>query len=201
MVTNKIRVYIYAVILGIFFVFIIPFICTILHISMNTAIIPPVISGYIVYVLLGYILDNVQINRRFRIIIYILGFIGWLLHFGGTLILSRGKAEINGTFKGYLNFPCLFQSVAVFVFIKYIDYKKVLGLLYERFSIIIYNLSSLTFGVYLTHFYLILWIPLYFNIDERCLEWRIIGALFIFTICSLVTYILHKIPLLNHLVP
>ena len=38
-------------------------------------------------------------------------------------MLSTG-AEINTMFKGYTNFPCLLQSVAIFVLFKYMDYKK-----------------------------------------------------------------------------
>ena len=46
----------YTIALGIIFVFTMPFICSLLHINMNAALIPPVASGYIVYVMLGYVL-------------------------------------------------------------------------------------------------------------------------------------------------
>lgn len=107
----------YTIALGIIFVFTMPFICSLLHINMNAALIPPVASGYIVYVMLGYVLNRTDVSKTTRSIIYLMGFIGWFMHFVGTTVLSEGLQEINGTFKGYTNLPCLLHSMAVFVFL------------------------------------------------------------------------------------
>lgn len=71
----------YSIVLGIIFVFTIPLICNLLHINMNYGLIPPVINGYIVYVMLGYILNKTKLSKKIRIAIYLAGFVGWFIHF------------------------------------------------------------------------------------------------------------------------
>lgn len=191
----------YAIAVGSIFVFTIPLVCSLLHINMNSALIPPVVSGYIVYVLLGYMLNQVDLSKKARVIIYLIGVVGWFTHFMGATILSEGVQEINSTFKGYTNLPCLLHSTAVFVFFKYMDYKKILGSFYDGFKTVIFKCASCTFGIYLLHFFFILWIPYKYQIDCRKISWRIGGALVIFTSCLFFTYICKKIPIIKYLVP
>lgn len=191
----------YAIVVGIIFVFTLPLICSLLHITMNSALIPPVISGYIVYVILGYMLNKNDLSKKARNIIYIMGILGWLMHFIGTTVLSEGLEEINGTFKGYTNLPCLMHATAVFVFFEYLDFKKIFGPLYDRFEKIIFKCASCTFGIYLLHFFFIIGIPYKYQIDCRKLLWRIGGAILIFISCLFITYFAKKIPVIKKLLP
>lgn len=191
----------YSIVLGIIFVFTIPLICNLLHINMNYGLIPPVINGYIVYVMLGYILNKTKLSKKIRIAIYLAGFVGWFIHFTGTTLLSAGVQEINGTFKGYTNLPCFLHSAAVFVFFKYMDYEKVLGSFYNIFKKIIFKCASCTFGVYLLHFFFIVWIPYKYQIDCRRISWRIGGAILIFISCLIITRFAKNIPIIKHLLP
>ena len=191
----------YTIALGIIFVFTMPFICSLLHINMNAALIPPVASGYIVYVMLGYVLNRTDVSKTTRSIIYLMGFIGWFMHFVGTTVLSEGLQEINGTFKGYTNLPCLLHSMAVFVFFKYLDLKKILGPFYSGFKKIIFKCASCTFGIYLLHFFFIVWMPYKYQVDCRRLLWRIGGANLIFICCLIITYFAKKIPIIKRLLP
>lgn len=181
--------------------FILPLVCDLIHVTMNRDVIPPVVSGYMVYILLGYILDQVTIEKKKRQIIYILGVIGWFIHFEGTNILSMGVAEINTTFKGYTRLPCLLQSIAVFIFFKYIDYKKLFGSFYHIISNIVFKCASCTFGVYLLHFFLIIGLPIKFSIDSRRILWRVGGAVFIFLTCSIITYCAKKSSIIRRVLP
>lgn len=200
-ITEYRALFYYFIILGIIFVFTIPMICSLLHINMNSAVIPPVVSGYIVYVMLGYILNCTDFCKKTRAIIYLMGFLGWFMHFMGTSVLSAGVQEINGTFKGHTNLPCLLHSVAVFVLFKYVDYKNILGSFYEGFKAIVFKCASCTFGIYLLHFFLIVYIPYKYQIDVRKISWRIGGALIIFITCLLITYFAKKLPIIKQLLP
>ena len=93
------------------------------------------------------------------------------------------------------------MTLGLLVFFKYMDYKKILGSFYDGFKTVIFKCASCTFGIYLLHFFFILWIPYKYQIDCRKISWRIGGALVIFTSCLFFTYICKKIPIIKYLVP
>lgn len=199
-VNDKIKIYSYTVVIGVVFVGTIPLILKIFHIG-TWSILPPVVSGYLIFVLLGYVLDHISIEKKYRIGIYILGFLGWLTHFLGTIYLSYGTDEIVDTFKGYLNLPAILQTVAVFVFFKHIDYQKLLKNRYVTFEKIVNQLASYTFGVYLLHLFPINYLPVKFQIDVSTLTWQCGGSVAIFLGCIVVVAIIKKIPFVNKLLP
>ena len=123
--------------------------------------------------------------------IYALAIFGWVLHWGGTIIVSSPETGVATTFKGYANVPSYLFAVGVFVFFKYRDYSKV------PCHAFINKLSQLTFGVYLMHIYFIWEIPNILGISNYSIIWRTLGAIFVFAICSIITYGIQKIPVLN----
>ena len=185
--------------LGVVFVVVLPFVSALLRIEYNRDLIPPVVSGYMIYTLAGYCLDKRQLSLPTRLMIYFFGILGWAAHFWGTHVLSLDQPYIDGTFKGYLNLPCFMHSVAVFVFIRqlseshWLDSKPI-------FDTVISNLASVTFGVYLMHFYFVIAVPDLLNIKTASIIYRTIGATGIFTLCAMITFLLRKIPLLKHVV-
>jgi len=161
----------------------------------------PVVAGYILYVLLGYYLSRTQQNKKARIVIYALGLIGLSLHFCGTYFLTPnygGSETINTLFKGYLNFPCILYSVAVFVFFKHINYA---GLQNKRHAPIINSLHASTLGIYLIHIYVIDILTISLHINQLSLTWRIFGPLLIFLLSFLLVQLLKRLPLLKSTVP
>ena len=199
-VQDKIRIYTYASIVGIILVGIIPLVFNLLHIG-SWSITPPIVSGYMIYVLLGYIFDKVYISKDKRMIIYLFGIFGWLLHMGGTLFMSRGLDTINQTFKGYLNIPCMMHTMAIFIFFKYIDYERLLKKGYFRFVSIVSKIAQYTFGIYLLHYFFVMGLPKTMAIETGSLSWRLGGALGIFIICSIITSIIKKVSGLKYLLP
>lgn len=186
--------------IGSIVVFTLPLLCELFHITMNKDVVPPVVSGYMVYIFLGYILDKVTLDKKKRWSIYIVGIIGWFIHFEGTSMLSTG-AEINTMFKGYTNFLCLLQSVAIFVLFKYMDYKKIFGRFYHIVSDMIFKCAKCTFGVYLLHYFFVIGLPKEFNIDGRRLIWRVGGGILIFLICALFTHFAKKNQIIRKVLP
>lgn len=191
-------IYTHTILIGIIFVSILPLIFKILSLDYNTAITPSIVGGYMMYPLLGYVLNRKKLTPPQRFAIYCLGILGWLAHFAGTLILSAPN-EIDSTFKGYLNIPTVLQTCAIFTFVKYVTEislsKNML------FSNIILWLSKRTFGIYLVHMYLINYISELFKIDTATIKWRIAGAISIFFVSSAIIWLLQKIPVLRKIVP
>ena len=67
----------------------------------------------------------------------------------GTQILSLKNGTVDTTFKEYRNVPCILYSTGIFLFFKNIKNEKALGCLAKLTA----PFSSLTFGIYLVHFY------------------------------------------------
>ena len=204
LVTRKIEMCKYASLVGLVFVGILPLICSLVGITYNMGLTPPVVGGYIVFVFLGYYFANTELSKVKRYSIYLLGFAGWAVHFAGTILLSDGQQEINRTFKGYTNIPSLLQSIACFVFVKKLfngsnHFPRIIAS--EGIQKIINRLSALTFGIYLLHFYFVSTLPMYLPINIGSLVWRIGGAIVIFWACAFITWVIQKVPLLRNLVP
>lgn len=200
-VEQKIQTYGYGILLGIIFVCILPFVCSLLGVQMNNELIPPVAGGYLIYVMLGYVLDRISLSRKRRCVAYVLGTAGWLTQFLGTLLGSEDMMGIDMTFKGYTNLPAFLQAVGVFVFLRSFPYEKVFQRGYDTFQKRMFSLSSLTFGVYLLHYFFVVGLPRLLNIQTTKLSWRLGGAVLIFLLCAGITWVLKKIPFVRRLVP
>lgn len=125
-----------------------PLLCNLFHISWNTALQNPMASGFLMFVLLGYALVNIKFSKRQRIILYILGSIGWAVHYFFTIYFSFQAGELVSTFKGYTNVPTVFFAVAVFVWFREHDWNK-----HRKLSSLAAKLSGASLGVYLVHKY------------------------------------------------
>ena len=189
------RLTVFILISGLTFVFntTLPVIFSLIGLEYNSSIQIPVTGGYLIYVLLGYIISTIEMQFTGRLIVYFLGVVGFLTQFFGTNFLSLSSGEIVQTFKGYLNFPAVLQSVAVFTLFKY-SCRKLKSNKIERICL---KLSKYTFGVYLTHYYFVDKLPLLMNINAGSIYWRTIGAIFIFIISTILCYVLSKIPMLR----
>ena len=199
-VQDKIKIYTYVSVVGIIFIGILPLTFNLLQIG-SWSVTPPVMSGYMIYVLLGYVLDKVYISKDKRVIIYLFGLFGWVLHFGGTLLMSQGLDTINRTFKGYQNVPCIIQSISIFVFFKYINYERLFRKSFFRFTGIVGKIAQLTFGIYLLHYFFVMGLPKLLKLETSSLSWRLGGATFIFIVCAIITLVIKKVPGLKYLLP
>lgn len=107
------------------------------------------IMGYASYFILGYLINEIEIPKRKRILAYVLGVIGII----STIVLCK-SASIkyhNACEHYYSNFRLnvLLSSIAIFIFIKQLSLK----IKSEGVKKIIYKLSKNSFGVYMIHVY------------------------------------------------
>lgn len=196
----KMDVYKYAIMIGLVFVAILPLVCNLLHISYNYELTPPVIGGYVLFIILGYYLSKVELTKKQRLIIYALGIVGALVHFAGCWFLSYRHNELSMTFKGYTNLPSVLYAVAIFVWFKYFDFNKLMKKL-PWFEKVVNNIASLTFGIYLIHGFFVYSLPGFIGFNPVSWVWRTFGALAMFIVCGGIVWILKKIPVVNKLVP
>lgn len=185
----------------ILFNYVIPFmitVCNLYGIQVPYAFHMNIGSGYLIYVLLGWLLTHCEIPRPLRWLIYALGMCGLVIHITGTWKLSTAAGEIVPTFKGYTNIPCLFYSMAVFIWIRYAGSKL---LKRKWLDTVVRYLAGYTFGIYLLHWFIKELMIKIFSIDITGLAYRILAPVAIIIIAVLMTKVIRRIPLLREIVP
>ena len=149
-----------------------PFVCRLTGIQWNSALNAVSCGGYVVWFLIGYLLANTGINKKFRILIYILGLIGFFMYFYLTVQNSFKTGRFDKTYAGYMNIPAIFMGTAVFVLFKYGKWNLIYK--HEKAVRFVRNLSAASFGVYLIHYYLKDFSIRHFGIDPRSTLYRIV---------------------------
>ena len=196
----KKEVYSYGVVVAFLTVSFFPQVMNLFGVNYNTGLSIEAVGGYLIYVLLGYLLEySYKLTRRQRIAIYILGFCGWIVRFITVLVWSLRSGSIQNQLGGYTGFPTVFFSVAVFVFFKYeVDNNRIFNRLNEKY---ISNLAAYGLGVYLVHMYFIFLIPKIFNVVETSIAWRTLGVIVVYFCCLITVSIVKRIPVIRYIVP
>lgn len=152
------------------------------------------LNSYVTYYLLGWYLTNIDLKKKNRLIIYILGIIGLLITIIGPILYS----DIDRSYSLFYSdgsIHILLYSIGLFVLIYYL-FKNKNSLKYEK---TLFTLSKLTFGVYLIHLLVLEFPRKLININSIFLE-----IIIHFTITGLVSflavYIISKIPLIKKIV-
>ncbi len=176
-----------------------PFVCRLTGIQWNSALNAVSCGGYVVWFLIGYLLANTDINKKFRILIYILGLIGFFMYFYLTVQNSFKTGRFDKTYAGYMNIPAIFMGTAVFVLFKYGKWNSIEK--HEKAVRFVRNLSSASFGVYLIHYYLKDFSIRHFGIDPRSTLYRIVGTFIIYGLSVIIVRAIQKIPVIRKMVP
>ena len=194
---NRNDIYIYIISTFLILNSIIPLINNIFNLGLTNVLSFTIVTPYIVYVLLGYVLNIIKLTKKQEYIIYLLGFIGLLTHIIGTQYLSFKANNIITTYKGYCNLPAILYSVAIFTFIK-----NKLHILKSKVSEKIINiLKKYTFPLYLMHWFILDISIRLFNLNIKSILFRLGYPFIIIPICIGITYIMRKIPIIKKIVP
>lgn len=198
-IDKKVRkeVFSYLLIVCLIFNCILPFLNDLFKQNLVLPITVQVGSGYLLYIIIGYLLHTTKFDKITEVFIYILGLIGLLLHIFGTYNLSMQAGKIIGTYKGYNNLPCILYSTAVFLAIKNICNK----IKNTSYLTIINKMKKYTFSIYLIHWYVIDLITNFFELDVHTIVYRLGMPIIVIPICILITYLIRKIPILKYIVP
>lgn len=161
----------------------------------------PVVSGYIGYFVLGYLISGVQLSRR-GMILCIMGILAsFTVTIFGTNLLSANSGPIDTFFYSYFNPTTILASICGFLLLKY------LGTNLGGASKIIRTFSASAFGIYLIHIYVIVLLRRG-TFGYRIYSWMgptsymiPATALVVFLISFILVYIIRKIPVLKMLTP
>lgn len=188
--------FLFVILYGVFIHAVFPLIFTICHINIPLIRLP-ILDGYMLFVFIGYYIDNYEIKLPMRISIYILGVLGLCVHLFGTQILSFKADRIDDVFKGYLNAPSIFYASFIFMLFKYSDNKKFITYLYK----VCKEIAPTTLGIYLIHRYFILFAFDYMNVAKSSLIFKTLGSVCIFFLSFFIVKLLQKIPVVKNIVP
>lgn len=173
-------------------------VCSSAGFALNPSLCNPMVSGYLIFPLIGYWISNYPLSRRSRIMIYALGFLGWAIRFFYTLEKSLASGKIDMGMSGYCKFPSVLLSVAVFTWFFYQDWSFLTP---PCNLLLLKKLSALSFSIYLTHFYIMRAVIDIFQIPMQSIIWRIGGIPLTYLLSLVLSLILKRIPLIKYFLP
>lgn len=157
-------------------------------------------NAYIIYILLGYLLSTMKLDKKKKIVIYILAIMALAIRYFYTMFASIESGVLNKDSWGYTAFTGLFPSVALFVFIKDINWEKIFGKLRINTKLIS-NLAGCSFGVYLMHLLIRSRLLNLFNINTASYFQRLLFPVLLYALCVVIVLIIKKIPVVKKIVP
>lgn len=175
-----------------------PTVCQLIGLGFNSNLYFPMAGGYVIYLILGYLISTTELTKNQRCLLYVCAFGGAAFRFMSTVILSAETGELYRVFWGYMNFPTVFLATGIFVWFKYINWEKILFT--DWLKRLVKKAASASFGIYLIHMITIngfYWI----GINKYGLKWRVLGPAVIYLCSLLAVLIMKKIPGLKKIVP
>ena len=108
------------------------------------------VAGYTGYFALGYYLKKVRISANGRLVIYILGMIGFILTVIPTAYISGNLGKPVNSYYAFISVNVFFMSMAVYVLFKYlrINYSEKILALKKK-------IADNCFGIFLVHLFII----------------------------------------------
>lgn len=158
----------------------------------------PLTSAYLDYYLLGWLFEDRELSKRGRILIVAGGVLGILVTLFGSFLLSRGEKTPDFYFMDYETIPTLLTTLMVFWVARQIQWEK---LIRGNVRVVIANLASCTFGIYLIHVFVKFYVVKLFGFLENSIRFMILGPVIIFLISWIIVYGLKKVPGVNRILP
>ena len=155
-------------------------------------------GGYIVFVILGYLLSTTDIKKNHRIMIYMGTIIGLIYRYVTTYIFSMEKGVVVKTTWGYTSWHSILLACSVFLIVKELSKRLKLS---DKKEKILKEVSSCSFGIYLTHMMVITSQIRLLDINRLSWTWRTFGIISTYLITLLAVWILKKIPMFRKVVP
>lgn len=158
------------------------------------------VGGYVIYVLLGYLLSTQDLTKKQKIILYISAIAGMIYRYVITFVLSKQSGQVEKIVWGYCSWHCVLLASAVFVFVKGLKINNIIKN-NSKLTKIIAEIASCSFGIYLIHQIIMYYIIKLLNIDVVTVQWRTMGIIATYLCSLIIVFILKKIPIARKLVP
>ena len=170
-----------------------------LHFSLN--INAPLSTGFLPYLILGYLLGELVLTRTRLILAALLFAVGALVSVVGTYMLTRAAGQFDGYFYDYVTIGVILASAGGFVLLRRLSDLPALSS--DRFHSFTRWVAGGTFGVYLVHV-LVLWGLDWIHVNSFIgfALWSVpLVATLVFAIAFVIVRILQKIPVVNYIIP
>ena len=190
----------YFLILCLVFTFLLPVAAKLPHMSVIADMLDKakfnLVTGYSAYFVGGYYLSRMELSKKRRWIIYLIG----ALAFIATALFTRNASIQSGSFcdeyYSYFSGNVLVQAVAVFVFGKYQLNFKPESQNRKKF---LATVSELTFGIYLSHILVLDVLRTWQSLKSLSSvpAYLILLLLLTLLISGIISYILNRIPVVK----
>jgi surface polysaccharide O-acyltransferase-like enzyme len=166
-----------------------------------TALVIPVVTGYVGYFVMGYLLEDFDIDRRGRLFAGLGCALAVAITFFGTNLLSAKAGPIDAYFYSYFSPPTVLASICGFFLLK--DLGRRLGPVDKT----VQTISATSFGIFLIHIFVVE------LLRKGALGFRLyswmgpsiymipLTALVVYALSSVIVFVSQKIPVLKRLVP
>lgn len=202
---SKIR---YFLLLAFFFAFIIPEFLTLLNDFGNGLVIKGanvisqhvnnmkmnIVLGYASYFILGYYINKITLNKRQRLMIYVMGAFGFVATIGLDLVVALRTQTFCDNYYGNFTVNVLLEALAVFTWFKYRKYNN------KKINTFVQKLSKYSFGAYLVHALVIEQLNLRLGLNTLSFNsvFSVISiGIMVFIISFVVSALLHQIPIVK----
>lgn len=196
---KRVELFKYLFLIGFIFNGTIPFLLSAFHIDMAWPLGINVISGYAIFVVMGYLIHKIDFTLNQRCIIYILGLAGLLMHFGGTYYESYALGDVSQIYKNLTYAPIVMYSGAFLLFIKQISEK----VMKTNISKYVHFIKKYTFPIYLTHYYIIEILNRYLHLTNytKSIFYRLGMPFIVIPITIIITALIRKLRLGKKILP
>lgn len=196
---KRVELFKYLFLIGFIFNGTIPFLLSAFHIDMAWPLGINVVSGYAIFVVMGYLIHKIDFTLNQRCIIYILGLAGLLMHFGGTYYESYALGDVSQIYKNLTYAPIVMYSGAFLLFIKQISEK----VMKTNISKYVHFIKKYTFPIYLMHYYIIEILNRYLHLTNytKSIFYRLGMPFIVIPITIIITALIRKLRLGKKVLP
>ena len=174
-----------------------PFLVSVFGLPVRYSVRVDVGASYLLYILLGYLLNEVEWKRPLRYTLYGAAVAGLLLHMVGTYILSMQSGSVISTYKGYVAPPTVLYAMGLFVFFRQTGPRLMRGFVGK----LVNALQGYTFAIYLLHMILLPLLRKLFAFNTFSIVYRLGMPFVVIPLCILLTWLVRKVPVLRRVLP
>ena len=154
-------------------------------------------AGYVIFAILGYLLSNEDIKKKYKIIIIISAVLGLIYRYSTTFILSKEAGYVVKTTWGYTSWHAILLTSAVFIIVKDINFNNLSNKVKTKLA----EIAGCSYAIFLIHQIVMYYEKSLLNINSASWHWRTIGVITTYLIALGITLLLKKIPVIKDIVP
>lgn len=178
-----------------------PYLFHFLGLSWNSNLSLSVASGYIMYVVLGWLLadKDFRLTKNQLGALYVLALLCLALRYGYTYVSSSELGQVDRLFFNYQAFTAVIPSAALFIWCKNNEHRFRFAAKHEA---VVRKISGASFGVYLIHKVVLDNIVCgVLGVSWSSLALRTLFPLLIYLVCLVVVLVIKRVPLFRKVVP